>query len=107
MTINDNNQALLIWQDMKKIACFVVLAMVLLASVSTRAGAEENLPEKLQELTNEAYRAYSARETDDYFATVQKVKAATEFSQYQETYYRACSYEAIYMFEYVDRQKGV
>ena len=81
--------------------------MVLLASVSTRAGAEENLPEKLQELTNEAYRAYSARETDDYFATVQKVKAATEFSQYQETYYRACSYEAIYMFEYVDRQKGV
>ena len=92
---------------MKKIACFVVLAMVLLASVSTRAGAKENLPEKLQELTNEAYRAYSARETDDYFATVQKVKAATEFSQYQETYYRACSYEAIYMFEYVDRQKGV
>jgi len=81
--------------------------MVLLATVNTRAEAEENLPEKLQELTNEAYRAYSARETDDYFATVQKVKAATEFSQYQETYYRACAYEAIYTFEYVDRKKGV
>ena len=38
---------------------------------------------------------------------MQNVKEATEFSQYQETYYRACSYEAIYMFEYVDRQKGV
>jgi serine phosphatase RsbU (regulator of sigma subunit) len=38
---------------------------------------------------------------------VKKLKEATEFSKYQETYYRACSYEAIYMFEYVDRQKGV
>ena len=38
---------------------------------------------------------------------MKKVKDATEFSQYQETYYRACSYEAIYMFEYVDRKKGV
>ena len=35
------------------------------------------------------------------------MKEATEFSQYQETYYRACTYEAIYMFEYVDRKKGV
>ena len=35
------------------------------------------------------------------------MKDGTEFSDYQETYYRACSYEAIYMFEYVDRQKGV
>jgi hypothetical protein len=50
---------------MKKIACLVVLAMVLLATVNTRAEAEENLPEKLQELTNEAYRAYSARETSE------------------------------------------
>lgn len=47
---------------MKKIACFVVLAMVLLASVSTRAGAEENLPEKLQELSNDLG---SARETSE------------------------------------------
>ena len=65
------------------------------------------MPPKLQKLTDEAYRSYSARETDDYFETVKKVKDATEFSQYQETYYRACSYEAIYMFEYVDRKKGV
>jgi tetratricopeptide (TPR) repeat protein len=35
------------------------------------------------------------------------LKDATEYSEYQETYYRACSYEAIYMFEYIDRQKGV
>ena len=69
--------------------------------------AEEALPAKLQKLTDEAYRSYSARETDNYFEAVKKVKDATEFSQYQETYYRACSYEAIYMFEYVDRKKGV
>jgi serine phosphatase RsbU (regulator of sigma subunit) len=69
--------------------------------------AEEKLPSKLQNLADEAYRAYSMRETDDFFKAVQDLKEATEFSQYQETYYRACSYEAIYMFEYVDRQKGV
>ena len=44
---------------------------------------------------------------EEALPTVKKVKDATEFSQYQETYYRACSYEAIYMFEYVDRKKGV
>ena len=48
-----------------------------------------------------------SRETEEYFETVKEVLAATEFSQYQETYYRARSYEAIYMFEYVDRKKGV
>ena len=69
--------------------------------------AEEVLPLRLQELTDDAYRYYSSRETDDFFEAVNRVKDATEFSQYQETYYRACSYEAIYMFEYVDRTKGV
>ena len=58
-------------------------------------------------MTDEAYRHYSAREAEEYFETVKKVIDATEFSDYQETYYRACAYEAIYMFEYVDRQKGV
>ena len=53
--------------------------------------AEEPLPEKLQKLTDEAYRLYSSRETEMYFETVKKVKDATEFSQYQETYYRTCS----------------
>ena len=87
-----------------KIMCMILL---LLAAGFSSARAEEKLPAKLQKLTDEAYRSYSARETDCYFEAVKKVKDATEFSQYQETYYRACSYEAIYMFEYVDRKKGV
>ena len=74
---------------------------------ATCAWAEEPLPPKLQNLTEEAYRYYSSRETDLFFETIRKVKESTEFSDYQETYYRACSYEAIYMFEYVDRKKGV
>ena len=87
-----------------KTVCLMVLALTMgFVNVS----AEESLPPKLQQLTGEAYRCYSARETDNYFEAVKKVKDATEFSQYQETYYRACSYEAIYMFEYVDRKKGV
>ena len=53
--------------------------------------AEEVLPLRLQELTDDAYRYYSSRETDDFFEAVNRVKDATEFSQYQETYYRACS----------------
>ena len=73
----------------------------------TSVWAEETLPPKLQKLTDEAYHFYSSRKTDMYFQTVKKVKDATEFSDYQETYYRACSYEAIYMFEFVDRKKGV
>lgn len=84
----------------------VLLLLLLLIGVTT-VRAEETLPPKLQKLTGEAYHYYSVRETDKYFETVEKVKDATEFSDYQETYYRACSYEAIYMFEFVDRTKGV
>ena len=83
------------------------MILLLLTAGFSSARAEEKLPAKLQKLTDEAYRSYSARETDSYFEAIKKVKDATEFSQYQETYYRACSYEAIYMFEYVDRKKGV
>lgn len=83
------------------------MILLLLTAGFSSARAEEKLPAKLQKLTDEAYRSYSARETDSYFEAVKKVKDATEFSKYQETYYRACSYEAIYMFEYVDRKKGV
>jgi serine phosphatase RsbU (regulator of sigma subunit) len=74
---------------------------------TTATWAEEQLPPKLQKLTDDAYHDYSSRETDRFFEAIKKVKDATEFSDYQETYYRACSYEAIYMFQYVDRKKGV
>ena len=80
---------------------------LLFTTGSTRVWAEEELPAKLQQLTNTAYQYYSSRQTDKYFETVKKVKDATEFSSYQETFYRACSYEAIYTFEFVDRQKSV
>lgn len=92
---------------MQRIVYWICLLVLTLTTGVTPASAEETLPPKLQQLTDEAYRCYSARETDSYFEGVKKVKDATEFSQYQETYYRACSYEAIYMFEYVDRKKGV
>jgi len=92
---------------MQRIVYWICLLVLTLTTGVTPANAEETLPPKLQQLTGEAYRCYSARETDSYFEVVKKVKDATEFSQYQETYYRACSYEAIYMFEYVDRKKGV
>ena len=92
---------------MKKAEYKKVLLLLLLLIGVTTVRAEETLPPKLQKLTDEAYHYYSVRETDKYFETVEKVKDATEFSDYQETYYRACSYEAIYMFEFVDRTKGV
>jgi len=92
---------------MKKIARVLFLALLLLSLGASHHWAGEQLPPKLQSITDEAYRAYSARKTENFFETIQQIKAATEFSKYQETYYRACSYEAIYMFEYVDRQKGV
>ena len=92
---------------MKKIARVLFLTLLLLATGASHHWAGEQLPPKLQSITDVAYRAYSARETENFFETIQQIKAATEFSQYQETYYRACSYEAIYMFEYVNRQKGV
>jgi serine phosphatase RsbU (regulator of sigma subunit) len=85
----------------------MILSLLLLTTGASRQWAGEQLPSKLQSLTDEAYRSYSARETDNFFEVIKRVKDATEFSEYQETYYRACSYEAIYMFEYVDRQKGV
>ena len=92
---------------MKKIACFIFLIPLLLAAGGIRVWAEEALPPKLQRLADEAYRHYSSRETDDFFESMKKLKEFTEFSTYQETYYRACAYEAIYTFEYVDRKQGV
>ena len=92
---------------MKKIVCLIFLTLLLLTTGAARVWAEEALPPKLQELTDETYHYYSSRETDKFFEAVNKVKDATEFSDYQETYYRACSYEAIYMFEFVDRKQGV
>ena len=91
----------------KKVVNILFLLSLLLTVGITSVWAEEHLPPKLQKLTDEAYRCYSARETDNFFEAIKRVKDATEFSEYQETYYRACSYEAIYMFEYVNRQKGV
>ena len=90
-----------------KIAKTVCLIVLLLTMGWSVVRAEEPLPLRLQELSDETYRLYSARETDDFFEAVKMLKSATEYSKYQETYYRACSYEAIYMFEYVDRKKGV
>ena len=92
---------------MKKKVCFVFLSLLLLTTGATRACAEEQLPSKLQVLAEEAYRHYSTRETDQFFEDINQLEEATEFSNYQETYFRACSYEAIYMFEFVDRKKGV
>ncbi len=87
-----------------RILCSLFLLLTL---GNTSARAAEVLPPELQKLTDEAFRYYSSRETGKYFDIVARVKAATEFSGYQETYYRACSYEAIYTFEYVHRGEGV
>ena len=84
---------------MNKIARIMILTLLLLTTGASHHWAGEQLPSKLQSLTDEAYRSYSARETDNFFEVIKRVKDATEFSEYQETYYRACSYEAIYMFE--------
>ena len=92
---------------MKKAVYPILLILLLLTTGTTPVWAEEALPPKLQKLTDEAYRYYSSRETEKFFEAIKKVKDATEFSDFQETYYRACSYEAIYMFEYVDRKQGV
>jgi serine phosphatase RsbU (regulator of sigma subunit) len=92
---------------MRKVVSFIFLVCLLLTTGVVRVLAVEQLPQKLQRLTEEVYRHYSARETDQFFEDVKQLKDATEFSDFQETFYRACSYEAIYMFEYVDRKKGV
>ncbi len=92
---------------MKKTISLLSLLFLLLTTGSIPVWAEEALPSRLQKLADEAYRYYSSRETDNFFEAINKVKDATEYSNYQETYYRASSYEAIYMFEYVDRKKGV
>ena len=92
---------------MRKVVSFISLVCLLLTAGAMRVSAKEQLPQKLQKLTEEVYRHYSARETDLFFENVKLLKDATEFSDFQETFYRACSYEAIYMFEYIDRKKGV
>ena len=92
---------------MKKVVYFLLLTFLLLTTMSARTWTDNNLPPELQRLSDEAFQFYSSRETDQFFAAVQKIKDATQSTKYEETYYRISSYEAIYMFEYVDRQKGV
>ena len=92
---------------MKRFACLISLVLLLLTAGVSSLWAESDLPPKLQKLTDDAYGYFSSRQTDKFFETIDKVKEATEFSGFQQTYYRARSYEAIYMFEYVDRKKGV
>ena len=92
---------------MKRFACLISLVLLLLTAGVSSLLAESDLPPKLQKLTDDAYGYFSSRQTDKFFETIDKVKEATEFSGFQQTYYRARSYEAIYMFEYVDRKKGV
>ena len=59
----------------------ITLILLILTIGITSVHAEEQLPAKLQQLTDEAYRAYSARETDNYFETVKKVKDAKHTSE--------------------------
>ena len=68
---------------MQKIASYLFLAFLLLTTGSTPVWTEETLPSDLQKLTDEAYRNYSSRETDNFFDAVKKVKDATESSKYQ------------------------
>ena len=58
---------------MKRVACLVFLTLLLSLTGVTSVRAEEPLPPKLQQLTEEAYRHYSARETDNYFEAIEKV----------------------------------
>ena len=90
---------------MKKVVCLLFLTIQLTLG-ATCLWAIDRLPADIQQLSDEAYRYYSSRETEKYFAAVKAVKEATEKKD-DETYYRACSYEALYMFEYVDRVEGV
>ena len=83
------------------------MLFLLLATGGVGSWAKEQLPQKLQDLSDEVYRYYSLRNTESFFDAASRLKDATEFSDFKETYYRTCSYEAIYMFEYVDRKKGV
>lgn len=92
---------------MKKVAHHLLWVFLLLMTSATSLWAEKELAPDLQRLTDEAFQYYSSRQTEKYFDAVKAVKAATVNTEFEETYYRACSYEAIYMFEYVDRKKGV
>lgn len=77
----------------------LLVALLLLTVGTLTIWAEKELTPELRKLTDEAYQLYSSRETGKYLIDIQKIKAATENSGYDETFYRACSYEAMYVFE--------
>ena len=75
--------------NMKKVACFLLLTFLLLTTMSARTWTDNNLPPELQRLSDEAFQYYSSRQTDKFFAAVQKVKKATQSTKYEETIHRA------------------
>ena len=92
---------------MKKVAFFLLLMLLLPTTIKAGGGGEKKPTAEVQRLIDEAFNYYSARKTEKFLATVKTIKKAAESAKNDEAYYRISSYEAIYMFEYVDRTKGV
>jgi hypothetical protein len=67
---------------MPRLTYLICLVFLALTTGLSSVRAEEMLPPILQKLTDEAYRCYSSRETDNFFDAVKQIKAATEFSGY-------------------------
>ena len=64
-----------------------LFTLVLLTTGLNPLRAERPLPPDVQRLSDAAYRYYSSRQTDRFFATVKQVKQATEEKGFDKTYY--------------------
>ena len=67
---------------MPRLTYLICLVFLALTTGVSSVRAEEKLPPNLQKLTDEDYRCYSSRETDNFFVALKQIKAVTEFSGY-------------------------
>ena len=62
---------------MKKVAFLMLLTLVLLPFGEACARSDSQPSPEIRQLADQAFRLYSARETDRFLAPVQKIKKAT------------------------------
>lgn len=64
--------------NMKQIAHKIALMLLLSTIGASAVWTEESLPPRLQQMVDEAYRAYSARETDKFFERIDEAENANK-----------------------------
>lgn len=88
-----------------KITRYIVLILLLLAGV-LQMNAQKDTAD-IKQLTKDMYRYFSSDKSEEFFKTIELLKARCLATNNERLFYKAWSNEAIYTFLRVNRKKGI